>query len=33
MEQQSLTIDQAMLYMKARYNKAYSRSYLARLRC
>mgnify|MGYP003571216454 CR=1 FL=1 len=33
MEQPALTIDEALLYMKARYNKAYSRSYLARLRC
>lgn len=29
----SLTIDETLLYVKARYNKAYSRSYFARLRC
>ncbi|WP_349363736.1 MAG: hypothetical protein ABL307_16580 [Roseitalea porphyridii] len=33
MEQTPLTPDQAIRYLKARYNKSLQRSYLAKLRC
>ncbi|WP_067338477.1 hypothetical protein [Stappia indica] len=33
MEQTSLTPDQTIRYLKARYNKSLQRSYLAKLRC